>query len=140
MECNDLIIVVHVLAYIMHICVVGLNKTMVDSPGGGAGVCAPPLNLPRGGAEGMEGGSANFFQVLNFICKETLPGHGLQVTERMLGHLFHSPKLIFYCFQRRKFWKGLAVRGIAHPLPKIYKWRFHQANLDNWSSKKDRKA
>ena len=55
------------MAYIMHICVVGLNKTMVDSPGGGgAGVCAPPLNLPRGGAEGMEGGGCKFFSSVEF--------------------------------------------------------------------------
>ena len=34
--------------------------------GRGEGVCASPLNLPRGGAEGMQGG-ANFFQVLKKI-------------------------------------------------------------------------
>ena len=72
-------------------------NTVVDLPGG-AGVCSPPLNLPRGGAEGMQGEGANFFQVLNFICGETLSGHGMQVIEQVLGHLFHSPKLIFYCF------------------------------------------
>ena len=36
--------------------------------GGGAGVCASPINLPREGAEGMQGGrGANFFQVLKKI-------------------------------------------------------------------------
>ena len=60
-------------------------------------------------------------EVLNIICEERLPGHGFQVIEQVLGHLFHSPKLIFYCFQRHNFWEGLAVWGVAHPLPKIYK-------------------
>ena len=70
---------------------------MVDLPGG-AGVCASPINLPRGGAEGMQGGCKFFSSVeKNIICEERLPGHGLQVIERVLGHLFHTPKLIFYC-------------------------------------------
>ena len=95
----------------------------MDLPGGGgAGVCASPINLPREGAEGMQGGGCKFFSSVekNIICEERFPGHGFQVIERVLGHLFHSPKLIFYCFQRRNFWKGLAVWEVAHPLPKIY--------------------
>ena len=90
---------------------------MVDLPGEGGG----------GGGGGCKGvqrackGGANFFQALNIICEERLPGHGFQVIEQVLGHLFHSPKLIFYCFQRHNFWEGLAVWGVAHPLPKIYK-------------------
>ena len=39
-------------------------NTVVDLPGG-AGMCAPPLNSPRGGAEGMQG-SANFFSSVEF--------------------------------------------------------------------------
>ena len=33
---------------------------------GGAGVCAPPLNLPRGSAEGMQRGGGNFFSSVEF--------------------------------------------------------------------------
>ena len=56
----------------------------MDFPGGGGvGVCAPFLNLPRGGAEGMRRG-CKFFSSVEFICEERLPGHGLQVIERVL--------------------------------------------------------
>ena len=70
-------------------------------------MCAPPLNFPRGGAEGMQGGGANFFQVLNFICEETLSGHGRQVIERAYGFRRYSPLgLTNVCAPPLKFGAG----------------------------------